>query len=56
MSNSTPLPQKKQTKLDELKALGFIVIVLFPLLSVVGVGGYGFIIWMMQAFGGVAGH
>lgn len=56
MSNSTISSKKNKTKGDELKALGFIVVVLFPLLSIAGVGGYGLIIWMIQAFGGVVAH
>lgn len=34
----------------EWKAFLFITVVLFPVLSVVLVGGYGFIIWMLQVF------
>ena len=46
----------KKTKLKELKALGFIIVVLFPVLSVFAIGGYGLIIWLIQAFGGVVAH
>ncbi|WP_394203140.1 trimethylamine N-oxide reductase system protein TorE [Shewanella waksmanii] len=43
-------------KKDELKALSFIIFILFPVLAVSFVSVYGFIIWMIQAFGGVVGH
>ena len=46
----------KKNKRKELKALGFIIVVLFPVLSVFAVGGYGLIIWLIQAFGGVIPH
>lgn len=46
----------KKNKLKELKALGVIVLVLFPILSVFAIGGYGLIIWLIQAFGGVIAH
>lgn len=46
----------KKDKLKELKALGVIVLVLFPILSVFAIGGYGLIIWLIQAFGGVIAH
>lgn len=48
------MSEKKKRK--ELKALGFIIIVLFPVLSVFAIGGYGLIIWLIQAFGGVIPH
>ncbi|MGL4712953.1 MAG: trimethylamine N-oxide reductase system protein TorE [Shewanella sp.] len=44
------------TRKNELKALGFIVFLLFPALTITGISLYGFIIWMIQAFGGVVGH
>lgn len=46
----------KKHRLKELKALGVIVLVLFPILSVFAIGGYGLIIWLIQAFGGVIAH
>lgn len=48
--------ESKKRKRKELKALGFIIVVLFPMLSVFAVGGYGLIIWLMQIFGGVTPH
>ncbi|ELV8618852.1 trimethylamine N-oxide reductase system protein TorE, partial [Vibrio vulnificus] len=32
----------------EWKSFLFITVVLFPILSVAFVGGYGFIVWMLQ--------
>ncbi|WP_295894244.1 trimethylamine N-oxide reductase system protein TorE [uncultured Vibrio sp.] len=34
----------------EWKSFLFITVILFPILSVAFVGGYGFIIWMLQVF------
>ena len=48
--------QKRETRGQELKALGFIIVVLFPMLTIAGIGAYGFVIWMIQAFGGSGGH
>ncbi|WP_082035579.1 trimethylamine N-oxide reductase system protein TorE [Shewanella sp. cp20] len=47
---------RDQDKSRELKALGFIILLLFPILTVTGISAYGFIIWMIQAFGGVVAH
>ena len=46
----------EKSKGKELKALGFIIVVLFPALSIAAVGSYGLVIWMIQAFGGVSPH
>ncbi len=48
--------EEKLGKMDELKALGFIIFILFPAVSIVGVGSYGFTLWMIQLFGGVVTH
>ncbi|MEF1217296.1 trimethylamine N-oxide reductase system protein TorE [Photobacterium damselae] len=43
--------QKDQsTRGREWKAFLFITVFLFPILSVMVVGGYGFIVWMLQLF------
>lgn len=42
------MSDSKREKSSELKMFLFIVIFLFPMLSVAIVGGYGFIIWMSQ--------
>ncbi|GIB04632.1 napE protein [Vibrio cholerae] len=34
----------------EWKSFLFITVVLFPILSVAFMGGYGFIVWMLQMF------
>ena len=42
---------------SEWKAIFFITVVLFPILSVGVVGAYGFSVWLMQAlFFGMPGH
>ncbi|MEJ6077043.1 trimethylamine N-oxide reductase system protein TorE [Vibrio sp. 1-Bac 57] len=46
----------KKGKHEELKALGFIIVFLFPILSIFAIGGYGLIIWLIQIFGGVVPH
>lgn len=43
-------------KRKELKALAFIVIILFPVLSIIFVGGYGLVVWIYFALGGVVSH
>ncbi|WP_085297629.1 trimethylamine N-oxide reductase system protein TorE [Cognaticolwellia mytili] len=48
--------ENKKSKFKELRALGFIIVVLFPVLSIFAIGGYGLIIWLIQAFGGVVAH
>ncbi|MCZ4337527.1 trimethylamine N-oxide reductase system protein TorE [Shewanella colwelliana] len=45
-----------KVKSKEFKALGFIIFLLFPILTVTGISVYGFVIWMIQAFGGVVAH
>lgn len=55
-SKETDNETGKKKKLKELKALGFIIVVLFPVLSFFAIGGYGLIIWLIQAFGGVIPH
>lgn len=47
---------RDQDKSKELRALGFIIVLLFPMLTITGISAYGFIIWMIQAFGGVVAH
>ncbi|BEU05161.1 trimethylamine N-oxide reductase system protein TorE [Agarivorans sp. OAG1] len=44
------------SKMDEWKVFLFIAVVLFPILAVVTVGGYGFIVWMLQIMMGPPGH
>ena len=47
---------ENDSKFKEFKALGFIIVVLFPALCVAAIGGYGLIIWLIQAMGGVVPH
>ncbi len=42
--------EAKQTRSREWNMFLFIVIFLFPILSVIFVGGYGFTVWMLQLF------
>lgn len=49
-NNQTP-PRKSQ----ELKLFLFIILLLFPLLAIAVVGGYGFMVWMMQIVTGPPG-
>ncbi|MCW3172942.1 periplasmic nitrate reductase, NapE protein [Shewanella subflava] len=46
----------KKVKFNELKALGFIIFLLFPIITATSISAYGFVIWMIQAFGGVVAH
>lgn len=55
-AKQTDKEKNEKTKRKELKALGFIIVVLFPILSVFAIGGYGLIIWLMQVFGGASPH
>tara|TARA_R100001244_G_scaffold259_22_gene543 strand:+ start:2090 stop:2275 length:186 start_codon:yes stop_codon:yes gene_type:complete len=48
-------PDDKPSKGKETRLFLFLVICLFPLLSVALVGGYGFFIWIMQMFLGPPG-
>ncbi|WMC11872.1 periplasmic nitrate reductase, NapE protein [Oceanimonas pelagia] len=40
----------------EWLSLLFMTLVLFPLLSIICVGGYGFAVWMLQLVFGPPGH
>ncbi|MEZ8141978.1 trimethylamine N-oxide reductase system protein TorE [Enterovibrio norvegicus FF-33] len=42
--------QEPEKRSFEWRAFCFIAIFLFPILSVVLIGGYGFLIWMSQIF------
>ncbi|QQX79325.1 trimethylamine N-oxide reductase system protein TorE [Shewanella sp. KX20019] len=56
MTNQNLENEQTSNKKSELKALSFIIFILFPALSIAFVSTYGFIIWMIQAFGGVVAH
>lgn len=49
-------PQEAFTKSQELRSFLFLTAVMAPLLAVAVVGGYGFIVWMVQLFTGPPGH
>lgn len=48
-------PPEKPTKRHETIAFLFLSIVLFPLMSIILVGGFGFIIWMQHLLLGPPG-
>ena len=48
-------PEGKATKGKETRLFVFLVVCLFPILSVALVGGYGLIIWFMQMLLGPPG-
>ncbi|WP_084404941.1 MULTISPECIES: periplasmic nitrate reductase, NapE protein [Aliagarivorans] len=47
---------QEQSKRSEWLSFLIICVFLFPILSVVFVGGYGFIVWMLQLIYGPPGH
>lgn len=55
MSSSGSDDDHVLTKRGERRVFLFIAVFLFPLLSVILVGGYGLMIWLMQVFFGPPG-
>ena len=51
MDSKASQPSKRR----ELLLFLFITVVLFPVLSVMLVGGYGFLVWIWQMFNGPPG-
>ena len=49
------LPPSRSSRKAELLVFGFIVALLWPIIAVGIVGGYGFIIWMWQIVVGPPG-
>lgn len=47
--------EESQSRKQELRLFLFITVILFPLLSVILVGGYGFLIWISQIIFGPPG-
>ena len=43
------------TKAQELRSFLFLSVVMAPVLAVMIVGGYGFLVWMYQVFAGPPG-
>ncbi len=56
MTEQCPPKEHVSSKKDELKALGFIIFILFPALAATFVSVYGLVIWIMLTFSGVASH
>ena len=46
---------ERHKKTEELRSFLFLTIVMAPLLAVMGVSGYGFIVWMYQLLTGPPG-
>lgn len=55
MSSSSSGDDHVLTKRGERRVFLFITVILFPVLSVILVGGYGLVIWMLQLFFGPPG-
>ncbi len=60
MSDSTEslrdVQQDPRLKTEELRSFLFLTAVIVPVLSVIVVAGYGFIVWMTQLIGGPPTH
>ncbi|MFK0573192.1 periplasmic nitrate reductase, NapE protein [Endozoicomonas sp.] len=50
------MSDKPTTRSREYKALALVIVVLFPLLSIMVVSGYGFMVWFSQLMMGPPGH
>jgi len=50
--NSTMTDATSNDRTAELRSFLFLTIVMMPLLAVVIVGGYGFLVWMYQILAG----
>jgi len=48
-------PTPTSTKRDETRLFVFLIVFLFPILSVVLVSGYGFVVWIVQMIFGPPG-
>lgn len=55
MTNNTPTPQDNHRRRDERRMFIFLVVFLFPILSVAIVSGYGFVVWMSHILTGPPG-
>jgi len=47
-----PAPLPPSTRTEELRSFLFFTVVMAPLLAVIGVGGFGFVVWMYQLVAG----
>ena len=52
MEESTPDREAPSTFTEELRSFLFFTIVMAPVLAVIVVGGYGFLVWMYQLVAG----
>jgi nitrate reductase NapE len=52
---STPSTDATATRRQELRVFLFLALVLVPVLSVLFVAGYGFVVWIWQMFAGPPG-
>ncbi|MBL3557391.1 MULTISPECIES: periplasmic nitrate reductase, NapE protein [Marinobacter] len=50
-----PVSSQEDRQKYELRLFVFLIVFLFPILSVAVVGGYGFIVWMSQILTGPPG-
>ncbi|MDN6180272.1 MAG: periplasmic nitrate reductase, NapE protein [Halomonas subglaciescola] len=50
MADTNSRQETGSSKLREWMAFLFVIAVVVPVLSVAVVGGYGFIVWMLQVF------
>lgn len=53
--SSPPSDTAPPTRREEIRAFVFLAFVLAPVLSVLFVGGYGFIVWILQMISGPPG-
>ncbi|HET7809966.1 MAG TPA: periplasmic nitrate reductase, NapE protein [Steroidobacteraceae bacterium] len=53
--SGTPTDATASTKREEIRAFAFLAFVLIPVLSVIFVAGYGFMVWIWQIFAGPPG-
>lgn len=49
------LDETKQRRTEEFRSWLFLTAVMAPVLAVAVVSGYGFVVWMLQLFGGPPG-
>jgi nitrate reductase NapE len=55
-SDTSPAGEDPRRKTEELRSFLFLTAVMVPVLSVIVVAGYGFIVWMSQLISGPPSH
>lgn len=50
-----PTSHSPSTRTEELRSFVFLAIVMVPVLAVIGIAGYGFLVWVYQMFAGPPG-